>query len=130
MHKLAQYKRLKELSDQSVEKGDIASAFEASKAIVALIEEGSLPNSLLPLHKYDLGIMHLVLERPKEAVDELDDVILLLGHSKRKSDLWLVNESKNVLALIEEFNVFDEEEYDGYSYQHLFFGNGQIAYNF
>ena len=117
--KFTEYNRLNDLVEESFELGDIAVALESCQAIIELIEQGSLPQSLLPYHKYELGIINACLESNEDAVTELEEVIRLLKTSRRQDHIWLVNESRNALAILEEFTdanqyqdvLWDQEHY-------------------
>lgn len=106
--KIAEYNRLNDLFEESFEIGDIAVAHEACQSIIALIADGAMPQSLLPYHKYELGIINAFLESNEDAVSELEEVILLLKTSRRQDHIWLVNESRNAISLLEEFTDADQ----------------------
>lgn len=108
--KIAEYSLLNDLFEEAFETGDIVLALRYCNDIVRLIEDGTLPKSLLPYQKYEAGLLNAAIDNDEEAVKALESVVDMLKTSNRREHQWLANESKNALAMLKEFTSNSDYE--------------------
>ena len=103
MLKFDEYYLLKEHADQAIENGDIEAAHSALNAIVDLIDKEFLPASFAARHKYELALTCMILQKERLARTYIRELMEDLSSSRRKDDRWILDESKNVLAFLDDF---------------------------